>query len=106
MFNLQNVIILNGSPISGRQHVAKINFCHCEDEAVVLTRQRIWPSSPKRPQIGYSFHFMELMRSLMLESHVSIKGFLNAYSNMHLIQNDNEVNINHSSINVFPFDYE
>ena len=77
--------------LSGRQHRALMEFCQCEDEAISIIRHRMWPSSPKKPQAAYSFHFMEMMRSLMLESHVSIKSYLEAYTNMHMIQNDSEV---------------
>ncbi|XP_065054216.1 uncharacterized protein LOC135683019 isoform X2 [Rhopilema esculentum] len=75
----------------GRQHKVSMEFCQCEEESVTIIRHCMWPSSPKKPQAAYSFHFMEMMQSLMLESHVSIKSYLEAYRNMHLIQNDVEM---------------
>lgn len=58
--------------VSGREHSENIEFCGCETSGETLIRHRIWPGSPKNPQIGFVFELMEWVRCLRLEAHASL----------------------------------
>ena len=66
--------------IVGTQHVAKVQFCNCEEDFVTLLRFGLWGATPQRPELAFHIHFMRSLMHLQLEAHVSVKGFCAAYS--------------------------
>ena len=60
---------------SGRQHLANIELCSCQDDALFFVQQRLWPASPRKPQFCFQFEFLDRIESLLLENQTSLKGF-------------------------------
>ena len=61
---------------AGRFHYRLITFCQCEPQVTTLLRFGFWPSSPTKPTRGFSVELLELLCNLMLEAHVSVRGFI------------------------------
>lgn len=64
--------------IAGRQHLRTVEFCSCEEEAVTLLQFDLWPSSPKHPRLAFHIELLRWLNGLLLECHVSVKGFCEA----------------------------
>ncbi|KAL3864448.1 hypothetical protein ACJMK2_006132 [Sinanodonta woodiana] len=62
----------------GWQHKRVMELCGCESAAVTMIRSYLWPSSPKNPILGFHIGLLEWMTALLLECHVSTKGFCEA----------------------------
>ena len=58
--------------ISGRQHEQHIEVCKCESEAVTFVRYGLWPSTPQKPKVGFTFNLMLTIRSLVLIAKVPL----------------------------------
>ena len=73
-------------PIStGRNHVVKVWFCSCEEEAVTLIRHNIWSASPKCPTVGVDMELMCQLRAFKLEAKVATKAFFESMKFYHKI---------------------
>ena len=59
----------------GRQHLANIELCSCENDAIFFIHQGLWPASPCKPQFCFQFQFLDRIESLLLENQTSLKGF-------------------------------
>jgi len=59
----------------GRQHLANIELCSCQDDALFFVQQGLWPASPCNPQFCFQFKFLDRVESLLLENQTSLKGF-------------------------------
>ncbi|XP_014669631.1 PREDICTED: uncharacterized protein LOC106810710 [Priapulus caudatus] len=59
----------------GRQHSVQLTVCSCNSAAVTMLRYGLWPSTPTNPQVAFTIELMELLRLLVLECQVSVKGF-------------------------------
>jgi len=59
----------------GRQHLANIELCSCQDDALFFVQQGLWPASPCKPQFCFQFKFLDRVESLLLENQTSLKGF-------------------------------
>ena len=48
-------------------------FCDCgrEQHGVTLARSFLWPATPSKPTLGFSFEFMDTVRVVMLQCKVS-----------------------------------
>ena len=58
----------------GLQHHVVFEFCLCESEAVTLVRNRFWPGTPAKPSVAFSFDFLEILRVMKMDRHVSLSG--------------------------------
>lgn len=67
---------------AGRQHSIVISCCKCEPEACTLVRFRLWPASPKSPNMAFNFGLMELQRMLFVEAQVSVYAFCNVLEHL------------------------
>ena len=63
--------------ITGRPHRCNVWFCESEKEPVSLIRHRLWPASPVKPKVAFTFDLLDWLEALQLESHLSTKGFCN-----------------------------
>ena len=59
-------------------HSLSVMFCSCETEVETLLRARLFPATPKLPQLVFTFEFMDWLEALMLECHVSTYDFVGA----------------------------
>lgn len=60
------------------EHDVKIMCCDCEATPITLARARLWPATPKNPQVAYTFELLNVIEAMMLECHVSLKDFCEA----------------------------
>ncbi|XP_063399129.1 uncharacterized protein LOC134683743, partial [Mytilus trossulus] len=72
---LKSIVIVDEK---GRQHIRSLQFCKCEGEAITLIRYRLWPSSTKFPRIAFHFDLLKWFNGLLIECHLSVKGFCEA----------------------------
>ncbi|CAG2209726.1 unnamed protein product [Mytilus edulis] len=72
---LKEIVVIDDK---GRQHLRTIQFCSCEDEAVTLLSYNLWPASPKTPHLAFHMDLLRWLNGLLLECHVSVKGFCEA----------------------------
>lgn len=56
----------------------KFTACDCESLVSTMTRARLWPSSPHRPEFGFSFELLDWAEALLLEAQVSLHDFCKA----------------------------
>jgi len=70
--SVQMVIVVD---FHGRQHLANIELCSCQDDALFFVQQGLWPASPCKPQFCFQFKFLDRVESLLLENQTSLKGF-------------------------------
>jgi len=49
---------------------ADIGFCKCKNDADVLTKLGYWPATSSRPNLAFSFSFLDWMEALLLEAQV------------------------------------
>ena len=59
----------------GRQHMVNVMYCGCFTKAETLVSLGLWPGSPSNTSTAFDINFMDLCRSFMLESHISLKSF-------------------------------
>ena len=60
----------------------KINFpfCTCESDCVKLIRLHYWPATSSKPQIAFTFHFLDWLEALLLECQVAVQDMTQAIS--------------------------
>ena len=61
----------------GDEHNVMSTTCACELVFTMATA-RLWPSSPLRPQYGFSFELLDWAEALLLEAQVSLNDFCKA----------------------------
>ncbi|XP_063442474.1 uncharacterized protein LOC134722776 [Mytilus trossulus] len=71
----KSIVIID---VKGRQHKRNIQFCKCEPEAVTLVKYRLWPSTTKFPKLAFDMELLKWLYGLLIECHVSCKGFCEA----------------------------
>ena len=59
----------------GQQFDSVIELCGCKPDVFFFVKQRLWPSTPSFPRIGFEFKFMDLLESFFLESQISVSSF-------------------------------
>ncbi|XP_065893500.1 uncharacterized protein [Dysidea avara] len=64
----------------GLPRVINFPFCSCECDAVKLIKFDYWPGTPVTPFVAFSFEFMNLLDSLLVECHVPVQDFTQAWS--------------------------
>lgn len=62
--------------VLGVQHHVSVTFCKCEEEATTLVRYRLWPASPARPVLAFTFDLLDRCESLLLECQVALSDFV------------------------------
>ena len=62
----------------GGEHDIRFASCACEPLVVTMIRARIWPSSPQRPHLAYTFNLLDWAEALLLECQVSVEDFCKA----------------------------
>ena len=58
--------------ITGFQHTCLYPFCSCQADSVMLLQHNLWPGSATLPKVAFHIDFMETVRVLSLEGHLSI----------------------------------
>ncbi|XP_076099472.1 uncharacterized protein LOC143068950 isoform X2 [Mytilus galloprovincialis] len=72
---MKDIVVIDDK---GRQHLRTIQFCSCEEEAITLLSYNLWPASPKTPHLAFHNDLLRWLNGLLLECHVSVKGFCEA----------------------------
>lgn len=62
----------------GGEHTVKFASCACEPLVVTMIRARIWPSSPQRPHLAFTFDLLDWAEALLLECQVPVEDFCKA----------------------------
>ena len=62
----------------GDEHTVLFGHCSCEPLVVTMIRARIWPSTPQRPHLAFTFELLDWAESLLLECQVSLNDFCKA----------------------------
>ena len=75
-----NTLTLNDHEFSyiGKEHNVSFAFCQCEPLTVTMVRARLWPSSPQRPNVAFTFDFLDWAEALLLECQVALKDLCKA----------------------------
>ncbi len=75
--------VVNYMHFAGRQVSLLVWLCGCEAAALTLLRSSLWASTPSNPSMAYHVEFLAWLETLLLECHVSIKGFCDAVAFRH-----------------------
>ena len=62
----------------GEEYSILFASCTCEPLVVTMIRARLWPSTPQRPQLAFTFELMDWAEALLLECQVSLRDFSKA----------------------------
>ncbi|XP_028416121.1 uncharacterized protein LOC114539705 [Dendronephthya gigantea] len=68
----------------GFQHEYQVRFCRCKSEACTLVELGLWPATPTKPVMAFTFGLMELVEKMFLVAKVSVQqccASLPAFSN-------------------------
>lgn len=64
--------------LSGTEHNVSFMCCQCEPLTVTMVRARLWPASPQRPTVAFTFELLDWAEALLLECQVALKDFCKA----------------------------
>lgn len=64
--------------IIGIPRHAEVGFCKCKSDALTLTELGYWPATPTRPNLAFSFEFLDWMEALLLEAQVVVLDYCSA----------------------------
>ena len=72
---------------AGTEHKIEFAYCQCEPLVVTLVHARLWPASPQRPQIAFTFDMLDWAEALLLECQVAMKDLCKAlrFRSPHLV---------------------
>ena len=73
--NTSSIFLHIGSP-----RVLNFPFCSCKCDALKLIGFNYWPGTPVYPRVAFTFEFMDLLEALLLECHVAVQDFTQAWS--------------------------
>ena len=62
----------------GVEHRLRFTCCDCEPLAVTMVRARLWPASPRFPQLAFTFELLDWAEVLLLECQVALSDFCRA----------------------------
>lgn len=62
----------------GIEHEVSFVHCDCESLALTLVRAQLWPSTPQRPRLAFTFCLLDWAEALLLECQVALKDFCSA----------------------------
>ena len=57
------------------QHSITFTFCQCFGEVETLIQFELFPATPKRPTVAYSFQLLDYLEALLLECQVAVSDF-------------------------------
>ena len=63
---------------TGVEHQIKFCCCDCESMCTTMVRARLWPASPRFPQLAFTFEVLDWAEALLLECHVAVGEFCRA----------------------------
>ncbi|XP_065906278.1 uncharacterized protein [Dysidea avara] len=66
--------------VEGSPRVLNFPFCSCKCDALKLIGFNYWPGTPVYPQVAFTFEFLDLLEALLLECHVAVQDFTQAWS--------------------------
>ncbi len=66
------------SMVIGEEHNISFVSCSCEPLVVTMARARLWPSTPQRPHLAFTFELLDWAEALLLECQVALKDFCKA----------------------------
>lgn len=64
--------------VIGVQHNVMFMFCHCFGEVDTLLHFELFPATPKRPTVAFSFQLLDYLEALLLECQVAVSDFIGA----------------------------
>ena len=62
----------------GHEHNILLVCCQCEPVVVTMVRARLWPATPQRPHLAFTFELLDWTEALLLECQVSVMDFCKA----------------------------
>ena len=62
----------------GSEHNIHLMCCQCEPVVATMVRARLWPASPHRPHLAFTFELLDWAEALFLECQVSLMDFCKA----------------------------
>lgn len=62
----------------GVEHHIKFCCCDCESICTTMVRARLWPASPRFPQLAFTFELLDWAEALLLECQVAVGEFCKA----------------------------
>lgn len=68
--------------IVGVYHTISVVFCSCETEVETLLHARLFPATPKFPQLAFTFELLDFMEALLWECQVSAHDFVAAVGHL------------------------
>ncbi|XP_071853693.1 uncharacterized protein [Apostichopus japonicus] len=64
----------------GRHHSVPIMFCACKQDICSLISLQLWPATPSRPVVAFTFSLMRWLRIMFLDCHVALQNLCNCIS--------------------------
>ena len=61
--------------VIGVQHSITFIFCQCFGEVETLIQFELFPATPKRPTVAFSFQLLDYLEALLLECQVAVSDF-------------------------------
>ena len=61
--------------VIGVQHSITFTFCQCFGEVETLIQFELFPATPKRPTVAFSFQLLDYLEALLLECQVAVSDF-------------------------------
>lgn len=61
------------------QRVIKLILCGCHNEVEALTKLKLFPATPKKPAVVFTYCFLDWMEALTLECQVACKDFISSF---------------------------
>ena len=62
----------------GIEHSISFVYCQCEPLIVTMARAQLWPSSPTKPCIAFTFQLLDWFEALLLECQTALKDLCSA----------------------------
>ena len=55
-----------------------MEFCSCKSEVETLLDAKLFPATPKQPQLVFTFDFLDWLEALTLECQIAVRDFADA----------------------------
>ena len=69
-----------------------INFPACEGIPETLIKHKLFPSTPIRPHIAFTFEILDLYTELLLQAHVPYLSFCRVLETLHSNHSNQKIN--------------
>ena len=80
----------------GQKHV-KVKFCSCFEELDTLIRLKLFPATPKKPSLVFTFKLFDWLEAVILECHIAVGDFVTA---LHKAHEGSEMKVNKIQFNI------